>query len=154
MFPNNKGNDDQDLPWDPMWEYVLGEQDEMDDRDDDERRFLYSLREDRRESQFGGTSNAVCGTGILKTLFQRRKGSPSTAITPNNARGSAREEWQWELDTSPFDLSGESSGQSNQKESEKRLFSSKRSQESSWIKTIWRDQSGRQHSAPSFRKPT
>jgi hypothetical protein len=153
MFQDKRGDDDQDLPWDPMWEYVLGEEDEMDDRDDHDRRFRYSLRDERRDSQLGGTSTAVCGTGILKTLFQRRKGTPS-AIPPSNARASVREEWRWELDTSPFDLAGESSGQSNQKGFEKRLFSNKRSQESSWIKSLWRDQSVRQNFAPSFRKPS
>jgi hypothetical protein len=64
MFQDNKGDDDQDLPWDPMWEYVLGE-DEMDDRDDDDRRCLYSPREDRRDFLLGEATNAICGTGIL-----------------------------------------------------------------------------------------
>ena len=153
MFERNDSADDHDLPWDPMWEYVLGE-DEMDIRDDHDRRSLFEYREERRDFQSGEATNAVCGSSILKTLFQRRKGNTSSStVLQNNVRASAREEWQWELDTSPFVLSNNSSKPKDQKGNDKAPWSNKRSQDSSWIRSIWRDQSARQHSS-SFRKPS
>jgi hypothetical protein len=151
MSRDDEDYDDRDLPWDPMWEYFLGEMDEMDDRDDNARRHGHDRLEERRDS--GEVSGAVCGTGILKTLFQFGKGSALKRATPDVATASEREEWKWELDTSPF-LLNNGSNNLNKKRNEKNTRNQKTAQDSSWIRTIWRDSSVRQHSPPWPRKPS
>jgi hypothetical protein len=146
MIQNHEHDDDEDLPWDPLWAYVLGEDsDERERRDDNTRR---SGQYPREESRDGGEAS----TGILKTLWQRRKWGSLTAPSSTSNGESSGQLWQWELDTSPFVLLDNDSNNDKQKGSDKKTLHAKKSQDSSWMGTMWKDPSIEQNNPSSLRK--
>jgi hypothetical protein len=81
---------DDDLPWDPLWAYVLGEDDEGRDQVPEKRLSLdFGYRDESRD--------AGDGAGITRACWPQRR---ETASSSNRAL--VRESWQWELDTSSF----------------------------------------------------
>jgi hypothetical protein len=134
-------DEDRDLPWDPMWAYVLGEDvDDRDHRDDTLRRNteVFSRRDDSRD-----TADTASGGRILKKLWKRmERDAPASSSIPTHSRSVDREEWSWEIDTSQFSLMrNESDRKSNKTDfSDKKKWmstSTKKIRDS--IGTVWKD---------------
>ena len=141
-------DEDRELPWDPMWAYVLGEDvDDRDNRDDSARQNIdmFNRGDERRDN--GDTISA--GT-ILQKLWKRRdRDAPPSSSVPSHSRSVDREEWSWEIDTSQFSLMSNSSDQAMKKgdSGDKKkwiMTSTKKIRES--IGTVWKD-------APSSNGP-
>jgi hypothetical protein len=178
---DDNGDEDRDLPWDPMWAYVLGEDmDERDTRNDTTTRNsnsyvdqpCYTSSDENRDG--GGLGDGIISTGnhmLKKILWQRRKkddmtSTSSTTFSSRTTRSVDREEWAWEIDTTHFNLMDNESSRNNNNNGNKRndgnsdrkkwslpRFSSQ--QESSWIGTVWKDpftNRQQQHRSLSMRK--
>lgn len=134
-------DEDRDLPWDPMWAYVLGEDvDDRDNRDDNSRQNtdVFSRRDESRDMD-----DTTAGGTILKKLWKRmERDTPPASSIPTHSRSVDREEWSWEIDTSQFSLMrNESDRKSNKMDfGDRRKWistSTKKIRDS--IGTVWKD---------------
>jgi hypothetical protein len=137
------------LPWDPLWAYVLGE-------DDDEDRDRHSMDEsdlrppERRLDETRDTSESAATTSNApRTFWKRLRRESSSAGGGGGGGGGHRESrdeeqetWQWELDTSPFLLTDDTalSSPSRKSLSTAKNKEPKKSDDSSWMGlAVWRD---------------
>jgi hypothetical protein len=142
------------LPWDPLWAYVLGENDE--DRDqhslDEYDGFGggHSRQDESRDAGGEGLSGGGSFTappfvgavgGGARKLWQRLKQRDSLTSESRDRSDQQRDSWQWELDTSPFQLTSSPSMEERRKEELRRSKkeSNKKADDSSWIGAVWRD---------------
>lgn len=133
----HRRDEDEDLPWDPLWAYVLGE-DEF-ERHWHRPQFHESFDVGRHdESRDAGDS----GGNRLAVWLRRQR---ETVATEN--REEEGEKWQWELDTSTFFLDSSRKRSMfdvrNREDREGNAWRSwnKKRDASSWIGTIWKDRS-------------
>jgi hypothetical protein len=136
------------LPWDPLWAYVLGE-------DDDEDRDRHSMDESdqrppqRRSDETRDTSESAATTSNTSRTFWKRLRRESASMGggggggQRESRDEDQETWQWELDTSPFLLTdgvASSPSPTRQSLSTVKRKGAKKSDETSWMGiAVWRD---------------
>ena len=134
-------DEDRDLPWDPMWAYVLGDDaDDRDNRDDNTRQTtdIFLRGDDIRD-----TGDIICGGSMLHKLWRRRgRDAPPSSSIPTHSRSVDREEWSWEIDTSQFSIMSNESDHNVKKTEggDKKTWitaSTKKIRDS--IGTVWKD---------------
>lgn len=141
MHNRSDPDEDRDLPWDPMWAYVLGEDDDRDNRDDNSRQNteIVSRGEESRDN-----GDTISGGTILQKLWKRReRDAPAPSSIPTHSRSIDREEWSWEIDTSQFSLMSNEPDR-NMKKSDtggdkKKWISTSTKKIRDSIGTVWKD---------------
>lgn len=140
---------DEDLPWDPLWAYVLGE-------DDEEGRDQQVHVDKRRSPDYNGREESRDtgeGLSIRRSFWSRRRRDSAPADCRDD---DPEEKWQWELDTSTFLFDSEKSakeagtGKAEVTNGKKQM--NKKNEDSSWIGSVWREQKPK--IAASLRKTT
>ena len=131
-------DDDRELPWDPMWAYVLGE--DIDDRDNREDISRETTDTVARREESRDTSDASSGGTILKKLWNRRERDAPPSTIPSHSRSVDREVWSWEIDTSQFNLmSNESDRTSSTTSDRKKWISTSTKKIRDSIGTAWKE---------------
>ena len=142
MNHSDDRDEDRDLPWDPMWAYVLGEDaDDRDKRDDNTRQNTdaYSRGDESRD-----TGDTISGGTILKKLWNRKaKDAQGSSSTPTHSRSIDREEWSWEIDTSQFSLISNETNKRTMKQAvvgdKKKWITTSTKKIRDSIGTVWKD---------------
>jgi hypothetical protein len=140
MNNRHERDEDRELPWDPMWAYVLGEDnDERDNHDDNTRQTEHdtSRGDSKRE-----TEEATAGGKILKKLWKRmeRDAAPTSRPIPTHSRSDDKDNWSWEIDTSQFSLMTDDNNTHKKNEcGKKKWLPARNPLDTSWIGTVWKD---------------
>ena len=135
-------DDDRDLPWDPMWAYVLG--DDIDDRDNHDDNTRQNADTFSRGDEARDSGDTTSGGTILKKLWKRmERDAPASSTLPSYSRSVDREEWTWEIDTSQFSLMSSESDRHRKRNDEsgdkKKWISSSTKKIRDSIGTAWKD---------------